>query len=518
MDVATFPLESGRLNKLPPELVGRILDQADPADHLNFALACKRLAACSQHALRRHRDAYAKYRLCSDISPETVPTLLRLVMRDPIVAWHVRSFEVWGARRSWASWEQFRYMLPRRLYPVNEEDRTWHYDGDDEPPVEDTENDEREFDISIWGDRVDRHFKRGELEGLQALRDVAIGVECGLGQGLFQPPILTTSLYHLPGIKTLYLHGGDHLGSTDPGDEDVVNNVFAQGIFALTPGCSSLEHVFFDECRLEKDGAYHCFLAAPRSLVTFAARRGLVHDRKQWVSSAAKYQSKTLEAMMFYKTGDDRGSYCAELGKDVKNLRCFDLQMGRVEEAMKDPNYPGSDMRLAVAFLVQWLRDELPRGAEVITFSSCDRRGREPNWNVIQLFDVVFASLLESGKPENLKAVYFGRSIQHSDRRCYLPNSFDAGLRYGVNIYIQGSDFGTANVLSHEVSEEHEPCFPRPRDKFDLITGPFFPAGRVVERYRRDLRRYAVTQSDGGHAFDPLRGEWVNNGNWDFDQ
>ncbi|KAF6804409.1 hypothetical protein CSOJ01_10200 [Colletotrichum sojae] len=508
MDVATFPLESGRLNKLPPELVGRILDQADPADHLDFALACKRLAACSQHALRRHRDAYVKYRLCSDISPETVPTLS-------------------------ACWKPFDYMWSRDQYQILPE---------------------REFDISTWNEQVDRHFTRVELEDLMSYTQESIGFspsqavraweEIQQGNDVILKMLLfsfcprlnslkyadpgeaeidnvgseTAFLYHLPGIKQLYLHGGDHLGSIDPGDEDGVNHVFAQGIFALTSSCSSLEHVFFDDCRLEKDGAYHCFVAAPRSLITFAARDGLVHDRRQWVSSAAKYQSKTLEAMMFYEPGDarhDEGVYTAGLHKRFENLRCFHFSVAKVEEAMKDPNFPGSDMRQAVAFLVQWLRDELPRSAEAIIFDcEWNSNGPEVGWNVIQLFDIVFASLVESGTPHNNKAAYFDRPLAYSSRASYFPNSLEACVRYGVHIYIQGWEHETTNEVSNRVSNEHESYFPKPPQKYDLLTGPYASAERRVEKYSSQAERYLVTQAEGGRAFDPFRGDCVNIGNW----
>ncbi|KAF6821199.1 hypothetical protein CPLU01_12557, partial [Colletotrichum plurivorum] len=427
----TPPLQSSLSTQLLPELVARVLYHADPADHLNFALTCKRLADCSQYALRRHRDAYAKYGLCSDISPETVPALLRLVTRDPIVAWHIRSFEVWGARRSWANWKHFGYMHRRNRYQINPEDHEWNYGGY-EPPVEDTEDGERAFDISTWDERVDHYFKRHELEGLMSYMQEAIG---------FSPSQAARAWEEIQQVVVVV----------------VFNAMAAKGLALaadLPKGCSSLEHVFFDESQLRKDGAYHCFVAAPRSLVTFAARGGLIHDRRQWVSSAAKYQSKTLEAMMFYETEDanDEGVYTAGLHKHFEKLRCFHFHVAKVEEAMKDPNFPGSDMRQAVAFLVQWLRDELPRSAEAIIFDcQWNPNGLEVDWNVIQLFDIVFASLVESGTPHNIKVAYFDRPLAYSSRGSYFPNSFEAGLRHGVNIHIQGSEHETTNEVSNRV-------------------------------------------------------------------
>jgi hypothetical protein len=67
---------------------------------LDITLVCRRLANCAEGLLRRHRDVYEKYRVASDRDPAAVLTLLRSVFGfgNPILAWHVRSFESWNLR------------------------------------------------------------------------------------------------------------------------------------------------------------------------------------------------------------------------------------------------------------------------------------------------------------------------------------------------------------------------------------------------------------------------------------
>lgn len=96
--------------RLSVELFAAILEVADsPLDMVNLACTCKGLAHLTDAALRRHRDAYAKFRYTSDRNPHTIITLVRrlVLRRDSLVARHFRSFDVWGARLSWSEWRHF---------------------------------------------------------------------------------------------------------------------------------------------------------------------------------------------------------------------------------------------------------------------------------------------------------------------------------------------------------------------------------------------------------------------------
>ncbi|KAF9697278.1 hypothetical protein EKO04_004928 [Ascochyta lentis] len=93
---------------LSTEILCLIIDQLPLTSHFDFAYTCTRLAAASEYVLRRHQEAYVKFRVASDLDPTTVPLLLRSAFgRDPIPAWHVRSFEVWRDRTTWAEWTTY---------------------------------------------------------------------------------------------------------------------------------------------------------------------------------------------------------------------------------------------------------------------------------------------------------------------------------------------------------------------------------------------------------------------------
>ena len=102
------------ITDLAAELIRLILEFVPPGSHLDFACTCKRIADCSSDVLRRHQDAHSKYQVTSDISPTTIPTLLRSIVgrADPILAWHVRSIEIWDDRLKWSDWKDVRFDQP----------------------------------------------------------------------------------------------------------------------------------------------------------------------------------------------------------------------------------------------------------------------------------------------------------------------------------------------------------------------------------------------------------------------
>lgn len=187
----------------PPELIEQIHSFTGPENHLNFALTCKRITESSQNILRRHQQAFAQYGVSSDLSPSTVPTLLRKVATDPIVAWNVHTFESWGSRSSWESWTPFLSFYRREQGIIDEDISTIDNEdeansdvdvdegdedaesdesedgseesGDDESEdarSRESDSEERDFDTSTWNKRTDRYFRREELESLiQYLRE-----------------------------------------------------------------------------------------------------------------------------------------------------------------------------------------------------------------------------------------------------------------------------------------------------------------------------------------------------------
>lgn len=119
----------GLLVCLPSELLMHIVTLVDPPSLLDFAFTCKKVARCSIGVLRQHQQAHAQYRVISDLQPSTIPTLLRLVIRDPIVAWHVRSFEIWGSRSTWEDWRRIM-MEPPNIFDPDEQPLQWSFEDE----------------------------------------------------------------------------------------------------------------------------------------------------------------------------------------------------------------------------------------------------------------------------------------------------------------------------------------------------------------------------------------------------
>ncbi|KAF2433075.1 hypothetical protein EJ08DRAFT_694741 [Tothia fuscella] len=119
------------LLSLPNELIITISSYVSPDDIVNLSVACKQLHACTIDTLKLHREYHEKYRVCHDRQPLNIPTLLRTVLSDPLVAWHVRALESWGVRPEWKDWRS--WSLSHGYHNVNSH-------RDDEPTDEEYKN------------------------------------------------------------------------------------------------------------------------------------------------------------------------------------------------------------------------------------------------------------------------------------------------------------------------------------------------------------------------------------------
>lgn len=98
---------------LPPELITHIIDYTHHSEHFNFASTCRFLHNCSKDVLEAHRKTHKEYHTCSDVLPTTVPNLLRKVLDDPMVAWHVKSLEIYEMRDCWAWWRPCQFVAEK---------------------------------------------------------------------------------------------------------------------------------------------------------------------------------------------------------------------------------------------------------------------------------------------------------------------------------------------------------------------------------------------------------------------
>ena len=113
----------------------------------------------------RHQKAYSKYRVASDLLPTTVPTLLRSAFgrADPLLAWHVRSIEIWYDRISWLDWKSLQFDQLLHEEDMDVDSVSWKWEDDElSEYLEDIED---QFDALVEnGDEDARTDAREQLE------------------------------------------------------------------------------------------------------------------------------------------------------------------------------------------------------------------------------------------------------------------------------------------------------------------------------------------------------------------
>jgi hypothetical protein len=92
--------------RLPPELVVRVFDFVDPPTLVDLACTCKFLERCSRGILRKHRTSHVRYRVVTDVAPQSLVDVLRKALSDQDVAWHVRELEFTRIRTEWSHWKE----------------------------------------------------------------------------------------------------------------------------------------------------------------------------------------------------------------------------------------------------------------------------------------------------------------------------------------------------------------------------------------------------------------------------
>ncbi|KAF4943935.1 hypothetical protein FGADI_13016 [Fusarium gaditjirri] len=90
---------------LPTELILQIFEYGPPSTYLDVALTCTALHHQCRSLLDLHREAHAKYRITSDLSPETAIDLLKDNTLARIERWHVRELEIWEFDAEAIQWD-----------------------------------------------------------------------------------------------------------------------------------------------------------------------------------------------------------------------------------------------------------------------------------------------------------------------------------------------------------------------------------------------------------------------------
>ncbi|KAF1926585.1 uncharacterized protein M421DRAFT_211049 [Didymella exigua CBS 183.55] len=351
------------ITNLTTELIYQIIDFIAYENQVDFALTCRRLADCSSRILKRHQEAFKKYRVASDILPTTIPTLLRSIFgrNDPLLAWHVRSLEIWYDRTSWLDWKPLPFDRPLHEDDMGTNNKPWKWQDDElEEYLEGIEDqlvalfDGGDEDVFFEARQQFENGLDGILKALviaycPRLRDVrfityehreksSLGwlkriVQGSIQYGSHWPPGLCSVKNVAVGVESdtwmttrHTQHNNPPLDGSDKSMEvfsallrlPCLNSIYYNDLRrsgwddqtdyesrALIPKQSStVKHIFLDDCG-DMPYSFRCALTqAPRALETFTLRAGHSRDRMddadQLISGLSKAQQDHLQTLMFY--------------------------------------------------------------------------------------------------------------------------------------------------------------------------------------------------------------------------
>ncbi|KAF6837366.1 hypothetical protein CMUS01_05066, partial [Colletotrichum musicola] len=549
------PIPRPTLTSLPLELVLRIIELTHPASHLDLACTCKKLAQSSSDILRRHREAHDNS-MVSDLLPASIPGLVRALARgsgDSVLAWHVRSLEIWGTCSTWDDWKPFTLEPPgteeespsrfgRAASPlewtIDEEElevygRILRYqlhlsehhvttarqeleEGDDGilkvlaialcPHLESVKyvwTNNRDLPHAWLTSVVEESLSKGAwAPGLQSLRKVAVGVNSGTwldratADDVYNDEYLLATLVKLPQIDSIYYHGChnsnralrlDHLSPEEA----------ARG---LTPGSSSLEHLFLHEVNWMDDHFRAALIAAPRALKSFCLRGNTLdafHEVDLNVMDVQKRHSGCLESLMMYDVWGLNG-YRAKLYV-VADLPLSDF--GSLRHVYVDvddllPDVYLNDTEFWEAWngtaeqrdeRMQWAMDSLPASMEVLCIGDCDRPASA------MVAEECLVKLLKSGEFEHLRAIYIEDDVRNPRRlqpvepagNLYFQRLVEVAERHGVDV--------VSRAGGREIRNEID--FPEGVEYYHLASGP-----------------HARDRDEGEWEFSPFTGRWEPKG------
>ncbi|KAH7145583.1 hypothetical protein B0J13DRAFT_323415 [Dactylonectria estremocensis] len=517
------------LTRLSTELILHIINYLDFISHADFAFTCKWIANCSHDLLLRHQDAHRKYKNLSDLSPETVPTLLKsaIELRDPIPVWHVRSFDIWGARQAWVHWRPFnlRGSVDRTVVPL-----PWDYDEDAIDAYigrlryrmtdDQLERARYEFKhghdafmkmrlISLcprlrdlkfvnYGTRAKKSIqwlsaaiewhRTGEAwpSGLLALRFVAVGVpwpdtpSYAPATELYStyhhyPAYTLTSLLKLPNIDSLYFSGcrePEVSGYDDPElldldyNEDVPVKELA-ATYNLRPGCSSVKHLFLANFDGVRTNFGQMVFEAARELVSMSFR----HENQYGDFDEVPVHSlgESLESLMFYNGRDWSEVHTESYAPESIRSAPRHLSMN-VNEVAYSANRGCNYEELRSTLFVQYFATKAfsTRLEVLILWGSLGEQELESG-DASDFLDDAVAALITSGHCPNLKIVHL-EDLEHDvcNHNMAIADKiwFQKAMAAGERAGVDVYTVTNRNLKKHGLQ------LPKAPDQFDIATAP----------------------------------------------
>lgn len=506
------------LASLPPELILRILDLADPLTQVSLACTSKYIAGCCHRQFLRLRAAYQKYGVSSDIDPATVPHLIRSALgyADPIDAWSVRSFELWGRRNSWDDWRPFK-LPPSWHYTVQDgEPLRWSFlDGETEALVgvfkdqmseeeqRSAENELRQgkdgflkamllallprlLDVKIvsgacnkslsWLSNSIQWGKRRATwpPGFAGIRDLAVGVLSGTWRDSASNSLscyTLMSILQLPRLRTLQLRG---LDVVDEEEEDSGNNTDRHLLTDDMFKSLSIERLILDDVHDLGHDFIDDLLWAPTALEGFALRgsssqyQDTLDNFDQITTALAKFQSASIERFMLYNAHQVHGYRCsAYLPDELEPCKMLRHVCVLAEDVDQQALF-AEKMQLGQEKLSTELEGMFADSLEVLVVA----RDRERSGLCrTDFMDTAIAGMVEKGCYKGLQAVFLDQlemTVPPETESILFPKAMRAGEEKGVDVYTR----------TNRREKVHKPDLLVPLGKYDLMTGPFGREGK----------------------------------------
>ncbi|KAG5658156.1 hypothetical protein KAF25_007107 [Fusarium avenaceum] len=535
---------------LSTELILEIFDYLPPSSYFDLAISCSALHKRCQPVLDAHRAAHSKYRVTSDLHPETIIDLLKDNLSAKVERWHVRELEFWGTRHDWQDWRSFdpepespsgfvegsvtrgrfeeeeinTYILKAHMLwdsgcDAFERARSDLQMGEDAflkllliascPRLHTLRYVDQGRDAHRSLQCIAKATKWSRLlaywpPGFQSLRNIQVGVSgCPFTYGGVQnhpDGVEFAALLHIPNIESIYYNGL----FTNPYNED------DEEVFDFYDKCdfpdktSSVKHLFLDSVAEISPDFLNSISGTSKSLESMIIRAddtysqyvddmdGLVQDL------ARKYPH--LEQLVMYNPGGFHGYRCVVYRpEELNNFESIKRITIAAADIELDAYYQQSSQRgkPTAKDLGEFVLEAFPSTVEAICiWGESDVHVASPDpAKPSGILDSAIAHLIESGAYKNLQVIYLEdveRAHRQKDRDIALGKPLDAGrkeLAFQKSIAAGRKAGVHVCTLMNRDDGGYWRNFPARPDRFDLKTGPF------GER-PADLR------------FDVLTGEW----------
>ncbi|KAJ4133437.1 hypothetical protein NW768_005022 [Fusarium equiseti] len=504
------------LLRFSPELIFMIVGYNDPPDILALGLTCSDLHHRCRSLLEQHQDAYDKYRITSDLSPETAVDLLNHTLTAEINRYHVRELEFWGTRLGWKDWRSWdpapsgNYQLaeeePSRsaweaqdiqryiqkslgLWDLNEEqidDVQGSLESGSEawlktllislcPRLQSIKFVKRRgdsYNILAWvamviGWSVEDGWPWPP--GFESLRSISVGISISQlpneeeEEDYYDGFEEVTKLFHIPNLKDVYFNGF----SCD--EDEWGENIW--DLDWLPNGTSNVENLFLDGVEGGWGDFYNWISTASTKLDTVVlratdSRRGGMNDASSLVDSLADMNEKMERLVLYHPAAMQHGLFPTEVykHKSVKQITMAALDI----DYLFDCTGRDRASNIALAFP--------PSIEAVYMWGELDGPGKRGR-RCLRKLDSFLAELIESGAYKHLKAVY----VEHVERtyrqrlkstipiqiaewkKLAFPKATAAGHKTGVHV----------GTLMNRDDGGYWKNFPARPDRFDIKTGPF---------------------------------------------